>query len=286
MMHKINTPFSIAFPSDAALPLATGLVLGDFDVSLFLDGAPYAPVISFTEIGSGYYQLSFTPDQTGRMNLFVSRLLTGAFVAKETVQFSLQDIDDVAQMVPLGDHPIQVLVQDASAVPVPNAWIHVWNAAKTIRLALVRADNSGEATLLLSDGTYAIFVQHPFGIQALSDETLVVSGPSNEVYTLSSFSLLAPPSGHLCRVYGSLADPRGAPLRGVEAICYRESPHLAQDLLIGGKVLKTQTNASGFFSFDLLRGAKVRLVIDQASWSKTFTVPDQASIAYKDIVDP
>jgi len=88
-----------------------------------------------------------------------------------------------------------------------------------------------------------------------------------------------------CVVYGNIVDLGAEPGRQ-EELTFQvvDLPHLSSESFVTGGVRKTLTDTSGNFSIDLVREAKVKVVIKIAGVSHVVTVPDQESIKLKDLL--
>lgn len=146
-------------------------------------------------------------------------------------------------------------------------------------MARQTTDANGRCTLHLNDGAYALRLSKP-GVAFATDETLTVSADAAVTVYGTPIVLPAAPTAEQCTVYEYCFDqPSQTPLASVTAIAtilpvadvYGRTHQVAS-------VAGTYNSTTGIVYWYIVRGAKVRVKIDETGVFETFTVPDAANV--------
>ena len=101
---------------------------------------------------------------------------------------------------------------------------------------------------------------------------------------------MPPSSGNLCTVSGYLYDVHGQPLKGYKIVIrYVNQPYVySTDTIFANQYQAVYSDSSGAVSFKLLRGAKVKVEINDLllNIDRICTVPDSATVDLVTFVYP
>ena len=101
---------------------------------------------------------------------------------------------------------------------------------------------------------------------------------------------MPPASGDLCTISGYLYDVHGQPLKGYKVVIrYINQPFVhGTDTIFANQTQEVYSNTAGLVSFKLMRGAKVKIEINNLllSIDRICTVPSAASADIVSVVYP
>lgn len=261
--------------------------------------------VTITELGDGNYRTSFTPNVTGDWLLSITHALYFPWGKRENYQVFQQLFDDLStETLGPGNRTVEVTVDDALAAPIVGAWVEVYDATSTSRIAFGYTKAAGQITFQLYDGDYKVYIQKIGQYVFTVPEDLSVSAdpPPPDVavtYIGTLFDPGTPPSPDQCIVYGWEQDVQGGGLAiEVSAQIVGDSNFLTADPHVTGDPVVTTSdpahmNGPGYWSLALFRSAEYasgpelavyNFVIGDKTW--TVEIPDVDSVAFASLVDP
>jgi hypothetical protein len=140
-------------------------------------------------------------------------------------------------------------------------------------------DGNGQCTIHLDDATYSIRLSKA-GVVFGTTETIVVSADATKTIYGTPVSIPAAPTAEQCTVYEYCFDqPSQTPLASVTAVAtilpvadvYGRTHQVAN-------IAGTYNSTTGIVYWYIVRGAKVRVKIDETGVFETLTVPDAPSV--------
>jgi hypothetical protein len=177
---------------------------------------------------------------------------------------------------------VQVQTDDAAPVPIEDAYYTLQDDGQTQVLEEGATDASGEAGpfALTAGETYKLLLRKD-RVTFTVPESFAVTGPlpETQTFTGSPFTVGTPSDPSLCRVYGDVRRLDVFPWEGCTVLVdnlYNNA--VIGDLLILHPRLEAQTDSSGVWWIDLLRGSVVRFSFQYARLIMRVQVPDQSSI--------
>jgi hypothetical protein len=188
------------------------------------------------------------------------------------------------------------VVDESSLAPIPSVDIQVYNSGSTVKLVAGTTDVNGKLVLHLDDGSYKVYSRKLGQYTFVNPATLTVSGTTALTIQGSEFSPSAPATDDLCVVYGWEFSPDRVGISvPVEASVVATNYFLKTNPHIVKGPLKTTSdeNYDGYWELSLSRSAdfagtttvQYQFKINKVDMG-TYTIPDQASIAFKDLVIP
>jgi hypothetical protein len=173
-----------------------------------------------------------------------------------------------------GARQIDITVQTAGAVAIPNAQVDVYNYNNTVFLGRKYTDSNGEVSLALDDGSYNIRMVCA-GYAFTVPEVLLVTADAAVAYIGTSvINIVPPPDPSLCAVYGVVRTSTGQPLVGACVCTWAKTPQAVAGAQQGNPINSTQTDTNGFFQINLERGLVVRFQIENTDVDWERTVPN------------
>jgi len=172
--------------------------------------------------------------------------------------------DDLEARSGWGTYTFTATVQDsADSSPIPAATVQIRNAAGTIVVGQNTTNVNGQCTFLLDTGTYSVYV-YATGYTFSNPYVLGISGNGSATYQGTAFSVGAPGSADVCRVYGFVKDIEGAAIQGVRvrAELNSRSAYItaaSSGTLITNTTAHAVTNADGYWYIDLIPNADLEV---------------------------
>lgn len=273
--------------------------LNDVEVSFSRATAPIAIAYSVITVNAltGEYGVQFTPTQTGLLTTKVRHplyLYDGIGWEQRVVTKLAEDIS--VQILGPGDlRQLIHVIDSGSGDPIVGAYVEVYDETGATKIAFDWTLAGGLThELMLYAGTYKVYVSkigqymfaNPFTVVVAADqETHIVQG--------DLFSPTSPPSPNTCMVYGWELDSSGQPkevLIRAQVIApdyfLEDNPHIVR----GPIDVMSDPDNGGYWEMALTRSAEfvdgVALYnFNIAGWDQgNFQIPNQASIAFKDLV--
>lgn len=259
-----------------------GQVQSDFTVSFYRDGNSVpAPAHTITEIGSsGVYALEvpggFSSTGVWAISAFVEY---NGSTWGSSVEVRTHDIDDVYDVIVAGGsgmEPVTVTVLDSANanVPVPDLLINVYDDTGTALITYGRTDSSGQLDLLLDADTYILRMFKP-GVASDEETILVPAGGDSFTIYVASIIVAPPPLPTLCRLYANFLSQEGLPFEKFKLQVHNLfDPNSSSGLAVVDSVRAHETDSNGHVEFDVVRGARVKVVFITTPMSREFLVPD------------
>jgi hypothetical protein len=177
---------------------------------------------------------------------------------------------------------VQVQTDDDTPVPIEDVYYTLQDDGQTQVFEDGQTDASGEAGpfALTAGETYRLLLRKE-KVTFTVPESFSVAGPAPETKTItgSPFTIGTPSDVSLCRVYGDVRRLDAFPWENCTVLVdnlYNNS--VIDDLLILHPRLEAQTDTSGVWWIDLLRGSVVRFSFQYAKLIMRVQIPDQASV--------
>jgi len=288
MPYKVNLPVIQTFRVlDSLDTPVIGLVVGDFEIDIFHDGAIPAPfpVITFTEIGDGFYSISFTPQAIGWWALHVCDQFDASSIRlKENFKVLTTNTDDASIWSPVGIVPITVNVLDPSLNPVEGVSIAIWDATMTVVIGYAITDLNGVAGFTVAPGVYNLWpYKSMYDFSGIPVNFIAAAGVPQTFNLTANPRFIRKPvhAGH-CIVWGYLADIRGRPIRNALVEALREDASILSPTGegIGNKIISTSTNYEGYFEMELVQTELVTVRLPEHNLEKKFYVPAGSAIDF------
>ena len=307
-LGKIDKPlyddFTVADPSGN---LIEGLVQGDFTILLYdPTGAEVSGSISvtITELALGNYRVNFTPNMVGDWLLVLSNIAYFRWGQRRNYQVYASDFDDLANLGP-GNRVVEITVKDSVTTdPISAVWVDVYDVTSTTKIAFGYTNASGVITVQLFDGDYKVYLSRVGQYVFTVPEDLAVSAdpppPDVQVeYVGVLFVPPTPPSPDLCMVYGWERDAQGtglavditASIVGDDNLL-QTNPHINTSEITVTSAAE-HGSGDGYWempllpSADFVPGEVVYYTFTiNGKQVGTVAVPDQASVALKELLDP
>ena len=272
----------VVFFSNAGAP-ATGLTPVFTTLTDLVPAAVAAPTV--TEIGGGFYTFTLVPATDlvavidGGVALpaadrYLHAMLTPrdsspALISKDAVPMgaAFADLDGGN-----GIRQVTITIDDGTD-PVPTAIVSVFVVDTNTYVAEAVASSLGVAVFALQDGTYDIRVLKP-GYTFTTPTEIVVTATAGFTISGTAAAPAAPVDPLLCRLYMDAIN-----LDGTDRVNTRvtvenlyENPVQSNVIVDSGQVF-TSGSASNRVQFDLPRGGKFRISVQDTPISKEITVP-------------
>ena len=281
--------------------------VGNFVVTMTVDGVPKAKTVTITEVDNvnrkGEYQYSFTADEKRIWYLHITHPTYGTVGWDENfrvVDKLAEDID--LQNLGSGDRVVEITVEDGTTSnPIVGALVKVYNDTSTTLIAIGNTDPDGEITFNLYDGDYKVYIskigQYTFTVP--EDLTVVADPPPPDVvitYQGSPVVPSSPPTPDTCVVYGWELTPDGAGATvDIEAEIMASTYFLQTNPHVIRKVTTTSdpnhANGPGYWELVITKTVEFagddevtyKFTIDEQRQGD-YAVPDQTSVAFKDMI--
>lgn len=260
----------------------SGQTSSDFTVSFYSDGAAAAPLPhSISEIGStGYYAFSVPGGfpSTGLWTITIEVAYNGSTWGTN-VEVRMHDIDDVYDVIVAGGsgaEPVALTVRDSANgnIPVPDILVNVYDDTGVVLITYGRTDSSGELDLLLDADTYLLRLFKP-GVTSDEETIVVPSGGDSFTIYVASIIVAPPPLPTLCRIYGNFLSQDGLPFQKFKLQVQNMFASTgAGGLAVVDSVRTYETDSNGHVEFDVVRGAKIKVIFVTTPLSREFVVPD------------
>ncbi len=178
---------------------------------------------------------------------------------------------DLAAKAGWGDRTFTATVEDSVTAPIAGATVIVRGSTGLPVVGRNTTDVDGEATFLLDDGSYLVYV-YSQGYAFSNPFSLTITGDSAATYTGTgdgSSSITPPESPDVCRVFGYFMDLAGDPIQGVKVLAELSSRSAyVLNALSGTLIAKPQestvSDADGLWQLDLIPNALLTVEPDEA----------------------
>lgn len=277
----------------------TGQVKADFTIEVSIDGVFAAKTINLTEVDpvnkKGWYMPYFTPDVYRIWNVSIE---SKNYNLKWSQDYRVMDqlVDDISveNLGPGGRLVTITLEDDESGIPIPDAWIVIYNQAESTRLAWAMSDANGQKTFYLDDGNYKVYVRKIGQYVFDNPFNLAVSGRTYATYTGTLFAPSTPVNANTAIVYGWTLTQDEEPIGdinvtadvGGDRLFLRNNPQIVR------KASVTTSRASdGYWELALTRSIQYR----RADVKYAFTIdgkhigsvviPDQDRVGLHELID-
>jgi len=271
MNTKAGNEIKYVFSVFVALAPVVGLTNTDFVKYVYKNGVASAVAVVVSEIGSGHYVASYTPDSVGVWFVGVRRA-TMELAFESVFIVNSVDIDDM--LIPLGTSMVTISVEDQDADPVENVEISIQNETQTVIFGVVKTLQSGSVIFGLNPGTYQLVPFKKLHDFSGTPYELVVSGATTTDTIVAQRNLIRSPSSpNKCVLWGYTVNASGDPIKNSEVHAYPLDIVSSDNDVIDNKRRSTRSNNSGFFQIELTQTQRVRIEIPASSLSKTFAVP-------------
>ncbi len=261
-------------------------VADDFTVRIYKDGAlaDPAPDVSIAEIGdTGDYHLQVAGGFSAK-GLWTITVVTELNSATwryqiEVSEHSVDDIYDVFVSGGSGTETVVLTVVDTAHddAPVPDMLVNIFNEAETAFITYGRTDASGELTVFLDVGSYALRLYKP-GV-SVSPTSLEVTGGGTELeIEVESVAIEPPADPQLCRLYADFLTQGGLPKEDFRIFVtnlQRPDASSSAALAVVDKSNTYTTDSLGHVQFDAVRGTRLRVSFVGTKLSRDIIVPDQ-----------
>lgn len=178
-----------------------------------------------------------------------------------------------------------------------NGTLMWWNGAAWVASDGTASELNTAADIVANIGT---IVSTPSSVKVFARLTAgdpLVTPSLDEVTIDYDFGGLPPGTSPVCAVHGFIRDFTGQPLSGVTVTVKAQWPNRYDEDLSGAIVLMGEpetavTDADGYFEFDLIQGAKIRLVFETSSATigeiddLSLTVPQAQSVDVTTLLEP
>jgi len=278
---------------------ASPVDLNDVEVSFSRATAPIVisnEVITVNAV-TGEYGVKFTPTQTGLLSSKARHplyLYAGTAWEQRVVTKLAEDIN-LQQLGPGDLRQTIEVVDSGSGNPIVGAYVSIYDETGTTKVAFAYTTSNGMTPeLMLYAGTYQIYVSK-IGQYVFTNPTAIAVASDQQTHQIEGelFSPTQPPTPGTCMVYGWELDGEGQP---VEVLVRAQivapdyfldaNPHVVR----GPVDVYSDPDNGGYWEMALMRSAEyvdgIALYnFNIAGWDQqNYQIPDQASIAFKDLV--
>jgi len=280
------------YVSDVNDAPVTGLLQAGFGIVCIADGDPGTDTVVLTEVNAstrpGWYDVAYTPTAASGTDIVFHITHATYDLLGWRLDYHVTDA---------GAHIVTLTVLDTdTSLPIPSVDISVYNSGSTVKLVSGTTNASGQLVLHLDDGTYKVYSRKVGQYTFTNPATLTVSGTTALTIQGEEFSPSAPATEDLCVVYGwELGPDRVGVSVPVEASVVATNYFLKTNPHIVKGPLKTTSDEDydGYWELSLSRSAdfagtttvQYQFKINKVDMG-TYTIPDQASVAFKDLVIP
>ncbi len=211
---------------------------------------------------------------------------------------AIESMADIIHGLFAGTEAVRIDVDDQLSASLGDVIVQIFNSDMTQLIQSGRTNQStGFLDTSLDPGTYKVILAKG-AVQFANPYTIVVVDATTlQTFTLAGTLLTigVPSSASLCRVFGYLqtmtgqySDRPNIVVEGLGTYVVASGITGVDPMAMG--VMKDRktihpNKSSGIWEVDLVRGARVRIVIEAQGVDKMFMVPDASSANFKDI-DP
>tara|TARA_B100000242_G_scaffold294072_1_gene274557 strand:- start:1025 stop:1900 length:876 start_codon:yes stop_codon:yes gene_type:complete len=270
--HKSGDVFYIIFYS------GTGKTSSDFTVRYYKNNVLQTPLLSgIAEVGSaaGTYTLSFPLTGVGDWHVDIHS--GGIKDFDVDIKVTDKTIDDLFTLMSgqVGLKTVTLTVNDGST-NVPGVVLNVYDSTNSVFLATQTTDASGQAVVVLDQGTYKLRLYKSGVATTTADLTVGAAATQSATVTVASTSISAPSSASVCRLFADFVKIGGAAYANV--VVTVENMYLAtSSMSVVERETSHKSNSAGRVEFDAVRGMKLRISFETTTFVREITVPDAAT---------
>ena len=174
----------------------------------------------------------------------------------------------------------------ATTTPIPDYSLSVYDSTNTVFQGKIITNASGVAAFNLDAGTYKIRGRKAGYSAASATETLVVAADGTATFYAAAYTITAPASADVCRVYEWITAQDGETIPAtVKATAQIVSlPYNYGGRLMAGSIVNGTYNATtGLLYWDVVKGAMIEVKIPVFGYDKQKVVPTDATKRLSDI---
>jgi hypothetical protein len=177
---------------------------------------------------------------------------------------------------PDGSRAVVIHTQEADTTTIQQAAVTLWSDSnRTVLVARVTTDVSGDASVSLDDGTY--YYTAVKSLYTFVAGSFVVSGNGTHNVTGVSVAPASPSSPDLCVIFGTILDASGDPIASETVTASIRVPADIDGNQLGSDEVTATTDSNGYFELELIRESVVNFTIPAVRIFGSYTVPDAAS---------
>ncbi|MCK5235960.1 MAG: hypothetical protein KAR06_03160 [Deltaproteobacteria bacterium] len=219
-------------------------------------------------------------------DVWISDKLPWEFALETTSQEILAIIE------PQGNRVVTIHVEDGGALPIPDVFVRITDAAGLITLATGTTDASGDVTFALNDGDYQAILRKAF-VNFTVPELFTVTADETFDFVGDVITPSAPTKPDTCVVYGVVIDNGGNVIEGADIFINETDVNTFATTQKIVQNLRTTSDVSGFWELEVVRSSALDPVGDPYAvtikapsfcFKTTITVPDQDSVEFSTIV--
>lgn len=220
-------------------------------------------------------------------DVWISSQLPWEFALETTSQEILAIIE------PQGNRVVTIHVEDSGALPIPDVFVRITDAAGLITLATGTTDTSGDLELSLDDGDYQAVLRKAF-VNFTVPELFTVTTDETFDFVGDVITPSAPTKPDTCVVFGVVIDNGGNVIEDADIFinetdvdAFAGTQKIVQDL-------RTTSDVNGFWELEVVRSSALDPVGNPYEvfikkepsfcFKTTITVPDLDSVEFSTIV--
>ena len=220
------------------------------------------------------------------IDLWISSQLPWEFALETTSQEILAIVE------PQGNRVVTIHIEDTGALPIPDVFVRITDAAGLITLATGTTDASGDVVFALNDGDYQAILRKAF-VDFTVPELFTVTADETFDFVGDVITPSAPTKPDTCVVFGTVIDNGGNLIEGAEIFINETDVDTFADTQKVVQNLRTTSDENGFWELEVVRssaldpvGSPYEVTIQASSFcfKTTITVPDQNSVEFSTIV--
>ena len=222
------------------------------------------------------------------IDVWISSLLPWEFASEVT------SLTILAAVEPQGNRLVTIHIEDSGALPIPDTFVRITDAAGLITIATGTTDVSGDLELALDDGDYTAVLRKAF-VNFTVPEPFTVAGDGTFDFIGNDISPSAPTQPDTCVVFGVVIDDGGTPVEGAKIFINETDKKTFANTQKIVKDKQTTSDVNGFWELEIIRSSALdisdnpyKAVIKASSFKVSFDiiVPDQDTAEFSTTIVP
>lgn len=220
------------------------------------------------------------------LDVWVSSQLPWEFALETTSQEILAIVE------PQGNRVVTIHVEDSGALPIPDVFVRITDAAGLITIGTGTTDASGDLELSLDDGDYQAVLRKAF-VNFTVPEDFTVTADETFDFVGTDISPSAPTRPDTCVIFGVVIDDGGDPIEDADIFINETDPDTFANTQKVVQNKRTTSDVNGFWELEIIRsnqldpvGNPYEVIITAPSFTfkADIVVPDQDSAELSTLV--